>query len=223
MSKALALSFAALLVSAGAAPAAEIRGQYLESRTCDVYTGPCFANAEMALAGKEAVMAWKVEEGGWNGASLNGLSVALVIKAESTLGYDGVFEQDPGHIQSVIVVDERATPEQHDALVEFVKATASDYTADVRKVEKAPIQLDNDYYKMEGTLKAGKLAEIQTRKLAKGDCVCTNEQVYYQPLVTDVYQAQPAYAVTQSYQGKGLGAKWESHNTRSAFLATFRK
>jgi hypothetical protein len=53
------------LVSTGAA--AEISGEYLEARTCDVYTGPCFANGEVGIAGKEAVMAWKVDEGKWAG------------------------------------------------------------------------------------------------------------------------------------------------------------
>jgi len=41
------LLLAALLVLAGGviASASGIRGDYVESRTADVYTGPCFANA----------------------------------------------------------------------------------------------------------------------------------------------------------------------------------
>jgi hypothetical protein len=57
------------------ASAAQISGEYIEARTCDVYTGPCFANGEMGLSGREAVMAWRVEEGTWNGVELGGLSV----------------------------------------------------------------------------------------------------------------------------------------------------
>ena len=38
-----------------------------------MWTGPCFANAEMGLAGKEAVMAWKVDQGSWNDVKLDGL------------------------------------------------------------------------------------------------------------------------------------------------------
>src|SRR5438876_942593 len=37
----------------GAPPAAEIRGQYVEARTCDVFTGACFANADTGLTGNE--------------------------------------------------------------------------------------------------------------------------------------------------------------------------
>lgn len=222
MRSAFAIATIGLSFLAASASAAEIRGQYIEARSCDVYTGPCFANAEMTLAGKEAVLGWKVEEGGWNGQSLAGLSVALIVKADGTLGSDGVFEQDAGRIASVIIVDEQATAEQEAALVAFVKDAAAELTTDVRKVERAAVKMENDYYAMRGSLKAGRLASIETRALGKGDCVCTNEAVFYQPLL-DVQQATPAYSLKQSYTGRDLGGKWDINNTRSAFLATFRR
>ena len=51
-----------------------IKGDYLEVRSCDIYTGPCFANAEMGTAGKEAMLVWSVKEGSWQGTSLDGLT-----------------------------------------------------------------------------------------------------------------------------------------------------
>ena len=68
------------------AAAAQITGEYLEARTCNVYTGPCFANAEMSLSGKEALMAWKVDKGTWNDVQLDGLGAALILHAQGTLG-----------------------------------------------------------------------------------------------------------------------------------------
>ncbi len=39
--------------SAGAnKPKTDIQGNYVEVRSCDVYTGSCFANAEMGLTGE---------------------------------------------------------------------------------------------------------------------------------------------------------------------------
>jgi len=218
----IALAACGMLWSGSLLSAAEIRGQYLESRTCDIYTGPCFANAEMTLAGKEAVLAWKVEEGSWAGSELAGLSVALVVKADGTLGTDGVFATAASKTTSVILVDEKSTPAQEAALVAFVKSAASELTGDIQKVERTPIKLENDYTTMHGSLKAGRQAAIETRQLGKQDCVCTNEMVFYKPLV-DVQQATPAYSVKQSYTGKALGGKWEHNNTRSAFMATFRR
>lgn len=206
----------------GISNAAQIQGEYLESRSCAVYTGPCFANAEMDLAGKEAVMAWKVEKGAWSGIDLRGLGVALILNAEGTLGNDGVFAMKAGKVKSVILVDKRATAKQREALVAFVRDSAKDLTRDVVRVEATDIQLQNDHINGIGRFSAGKLASIETRALKAGDCVCTNEVVYYQPL-TQVKDFSPAYSKTVSFQGDGLKNRWTIHNTRSAFLATFRK
>ncbi len=217
----LLLTSLLLTVTANTLWAGSITGEYLEARTCDVYTGPCFANAEMSLAGKEAVMAWKVEKGNWHDVTLDGLGVAVVVKAEGTLGNDGVFPMRAGKMAAVIIVDERASAEQCEALVGFVKESAAEYTKNVIKVVSAPITLQNDHLEGKGHLSAGKLASIQTRKMGKKDCVCTNEMIYYQPL-TKVENFSPAYTLRQSFQGEGLNGKWTNHNTRSAFLATFR-
>ena len=54
---ALALGLGCMAWS-GAAQAANVKGEnkisgeYLEIRSCSVYTGPCFANAEMGVTGK---------------------------------------------------------------------------------------------------------------------------------------------------------------------------
>src|SRR5450755_5078566 len=66
--------------------AQEIRGDYLETRSADVYTGQCFANGEVNLVGDEAILAWHVQNGSWNGVSLDGLTVAAAVRAHGTLG-----------------------------------------------------------------------------------------------------------------------------------------
>jgi hypothetical protein len=207
---------------AATASAGQISGEYLEARSCDVYTGPCFANAEMDLAGKEAVMAWKVEEGGWDNVSLVGLSVAVVANSEKTMGDTGVFRMKAGKIKSVILVDDRANPAQQAALLAFVKATAKDYTQNVVKVQPVAMKLENNHLAGKGVFTAGEVAQIETRGLKKGDCVCTNEMMYYQPL-NKVADFSPAYSNTLSYTGDGLDNKFTMHNQRSAFLATFRR
>ena len=96
------LSIAALLVAplwANARPAAapdaassnpassnHMTGEYMESRTADVYTGPCIANSEANLTGREAILGWHVDRGEFEGVSLDGLSVVAVVRANNTLG-----------------------------------------------------------------------------------------------------------------------------------------
>ncbi|HUG90679.1 MAG TPA: DUF1326 domain-containing protein [Planctomycetaceae bacterium] len=213
---------AALTVTAAQVDAATIKGQYLEARTCSVYTGPCFGNAEIGLAGKEAVLAWKVEQGTWKDVSLDGLGVALVLSAEGTLGFDEVFDMDAGRIESVILVDENASREQQRALVDFVKDSARRLTGNVQKVQSVPFKLENDHLEGQGVFSAGDLAKIETRALQKGDCVCSNEIIFYLPL-TDVDNYSPAFSKTSSFQGDGLDKRWTGGGERGAFLATFRK
>src|SRR4029450_2724167 len=80
-----------------------ISGDYLEARTSDVYTGPCFANSEVNLAGKEAVFAWSVRQGAWRGVPVEGLSVVAVVRAAATLGDPTV---SPLPARAVLLVDE---------------------------------------------------------------------------------------------------------------------
>ncbi|MDP7276207.1 MAG: DUF1326 domain-containing protein [Planctomycetaceae bacterium] len=218
----LATAAGLLFVFATTGHAAKITGEYVEARTCSVYTGPCFANAEMGLAGKEALMAWKIDKGEWKGINLDGIGAAVIVTAESTIGYDGVFPLAAGKMKSVILVDSKASSEQFAAMVEFVKDTAKTYTKHVVRVERAPIQLKNNHLKKQAIFSAGKIAEIKTRALTLADCVCTNEVVYYQPLVK-VENFSPAFSLKMSFQGKGLGRRFTNFSTRSAFLATFRR
>ena len=81
-----------------------IKGDYLEVRSCDIYTGPCFANAEMGTAGKEAMLVWSVKEGSWQGTSLDGLSVIAVVRTDATLGN---VKYEPRSGKAVIIVDEK--------------------------------------------------------------------------------------------------------------------
>ena len=130
---------ALLLAAVSLSPAADITGQYVEARTCDVYTGPCFANAEMGLAGREAILAWSVREGSWNGAKLNGLRVLAVVKADGTLGdvcHDG------RHGTAVLIVDERADHQQRQALAGLAVRLAGSLVERVVRVEAAPIEME---------------------------------------------------------------------------------
>lgn len=122
---------------AGAAHAA-ISGDYLEARTADVFTGPCFANSEMNLVGKQAVMAWRVRQGSWEGVRLDGLSVVAAVRADATLGdpFGG-----PLDARALVVVDQRATAAQRDALVAFARSATGGLLGSIVGVESAPIDL----------------------------------------------------------------------------------
>ena len=215
MARWLSLAALALLLPAPA-HAAGITGQYIEARTCDVWTGPCFANAEM-ISGKHAVLGWKVDKGTLHNVRLDGLSVVAVIAASDTLGLE-----QTGPAKAVLIVDARANAAQRRALMDLVKKEAGKLATNVVAVESATIDLNVMQCKEGGCarLEAGK-AHIETRCLdAHHDKVCGNESAFYPPLSKGV-DAQPAVAVEHGYSGKGFDATWKEMQRRGAYVGSF--
>jgi hypothetical protein len=197
-----------------------VAGDYIEIRSCDVYTGSCFANAEMTLTGHEAIMAWSVNDGTLDGVKLDGLKVIAVVQADGTLGD---VQRFPQKTRSVLIVDEAATPAQHDALVQLARQKAGDLLGKTVGVETAPISVALPESCSESgcaKVQAGNLVEIQTRCLGGNDHVCGNEEQFYPPLTT-VNDARPAFTVAGAFRGPGLGTQFDEANRRSAYLATF--
>ncbi len=197
-------------------------GDYLEMRTCAIYTGPCFANGQVGVTGHEAIMAWSIDHGDQQGVDLTGLRVVLALKASDTLAEGGGMTVRPEPIQSVVLVDERANAEQRSALVDFVRERAGKMAGEIVRVDVAPIAMKLDHVDRVADLQAGEEVSIQTRQLRDGDCVCSNEEIYYPPLA-EVENSSPAFTLEGKFSGRGLGVKWSSPQTRSAFLATFSK
>jgi len=209
---------AALIIAVAPASAAELTGKYVEARTCDVYTAPCFANAEMNLAGKHAVMGWRVDQGAVDGVKLDGLSVVAVVAASDTLGL-----KQTGPAKALIIVDDKATGAQRDALVQLARREGGELIKNVIAVSSAPIELTVGECKEGGcsSLTVGKVARIETRCVdPHHDKICGNESAFYPPLSKDV-DAQTAVALEHSFQGKALNETWKDANRRGAYVGSF--
>ena len=218
---AYSLFLTAGLTFAASLPASQtISGNYMEARTADVYTGPCFANAETGLVGQLAVLGWKVTHGSWQGVDLSGLSVVGVVRAQSTLG-DVEVKSNPA--RAVLIVDSKADPAQRLALINFAQHMSGKLLTDVVRTDTQPIDMEiqnNDLHTRNASLIAGDLAKIETRAMNDGDQICHNEEVWYQPL-SRTSHAMPAYALEHEFDGKGLGVTWSSPDKRSAYVASF--
>ena len=214
----LGLSLLPLFWALAPVAAGEITGHYLEARTCQVYTGPCFATGETGLAGKEALMAWQIHAGEQDGVELGGLNVVVAVTGDNTLGFRGL--NDASQLKSMIFVDERATAEQRQALVDFAKQHAGKAGAAVVRVTAAPITMSLDEEALKGKLNVGDKVQLQTRKAGKADCICSNETAYYPPLAQVQFFA-PGVTEVGEFQARGLGSRWSIPGARSAYMATF--
>ena len=116
-----------------------LTGLYLEARTADVYAGHCYANSEVGLDGEEAVLAWNVSEGMYEGVELSGLSVVAVVKAQATLGDP---HDNPYPVESVLIVDEAANADQRSALIQLAHDMGGELLDNVRNIRDAPVAAD---------------------------------------------------------------------------------
>jgi len=214
-----ALFLPAVLFFALALQAQQIRGDYIESRSTDVYVAQCFANGEVGLNGNYALLAWHVQEGSWNGVKLDGLTVAAAVRARATLGDP---YGDPYPATAVLMVDDAANAAQRQALIALARHEGGRLLENVARVEYVPVVLDAPQNLQEGhaVLRAGHLATIATRPLNHHDHICGNETNFYPPLTT-VENATSAVALTDEFRGEGLGSQWSMHGKRSAYIASF--
>lgn len=209
-----------LLMLSTVCQAQQIRGDYVETRSADVYTGACVANGEVGLVGDQAILAWRVQQGEWQGVRLDGLSIVGVVKAKATLGDP---HSNPYPANAVLIVDERASAQQRTALIGLAQELAGDLLKNVVRIEAAPIHLEVQHHGGHYghvSLRAGHLAAIETRAIGHGDHLCGNEETYYAPLAP-VSHAMPAVATLDQYTGPALGVSWTLQGKRSAFVGSF--
>jgi hypothetical protein len=218
-------------VATGAAGAAGIRGDYIEARTADVFTGPCFSNAEVFIYGNRAVLAWKVTEGSWNGVDLSGLCVAAAVNGTTTFS-----EDQPEKATAVLILDSSADSRQREALAELAKALGGERLSHIAATTTARMSFKLEQHSRAGgevahaahdmpqtphaSFWAAGVAQIVTRPLDERDHACGNEVIAYPPLSKGV-RAQPAFTMGHAFKGEGLDVRWDDPNCRSSFVGHF--
>lgn len=211
----LTMLFGLVSVVAVEASPQKIVGEYIEARTCDVWTGPCFANSEINLTGENAVMGWAIRSGSWNGVLLDGLKVAATVDADGTLG-----TKQEGNVRAVVYIDGKATPDQGRALIDMARTLAPRYLQNIVRVHTGqPIAFSRAGSNV--TFKVGSEVELRTMALSMHcDIICGNEEQAYPTLATTL-SSHCAKTLAHRYSGKDLGCRWSDPGARSAMIGTF--
>ncbi|HJN07564.1 MAG TPA: DUF1326 domain-containing protein [Pirellulaceae bacterium] len=202
---------------AGAASAETLNGRYLEARNSNMWAGPCVFNAEIHLTGNIAVMAWQVGEGQYKDAALDGLSIVAVVQGDQTFGIG-----EKVNTQTVLIVDQRASESQRQALIEMARDLAGDTIQDVVSVKLAAIKMRVAQGDARGfsIVDAG-IVQMRTRPMQKPDHTCGNERQAY-PTLAKVTDEHAAYTLRNEYAGSALRVKaLQSNNILSGVVANF--
>jgi hypothetical protein len=192
-----------------------VSGKYVEARTAEVFTGGCIMGSEAETVGKQAVLAWKVDRGSYNGISLDGLSVVAAVAGDRNLGIIEIGGAK-ANIRSSVFVDDRANAAQRIALVAMATDLSKGSVGTVVSVTSTPIQFTDQDHAVH--VAAGQVA-LDVSKHIPHDPTCGAMQ-WFHPL-SSIEDATIGIADQNSFSGTGLGTKWSDPNKRSAFFGTF--
>jgi hypothetical protein len=195
-----------------------VSGTYVEARTAEVFTGGCIMNSEAQTMGKEAVLAWRVDRGSFNGVALDGLSVVAALSGDHNLGMIEMGGEKPS-VRSAVYVDERANPAQQIALVAMANQLSKGLVGTIVQVAAAPIEFADHGSEIAVTAGPGNGVSLEVNKHLTHDPTC-GAQLWFHPLAS-VDNATVGVADAHAFTGSSLGTKWSDPNKRSAFFGTF--
>jgi hypothetical protein len=212
---------AALIVAAPAVLAASggkttISGDYVEARTAEVFTGGCINGSEGEMAGREAILAWRVGKGQVNGVSLDGLSIVAVVAGDNNLSTHELGGAAPTQIRSALRIDQRATAAQRDALVAMARSLAPAMLRDVVEVKAVPISFSRD---ADGLVVTAGEASLDVATKMDHSPTCGAIQ-WYQPLAM-MTQSTLGHTKSEAWSGSALGTQWSMGDKRASFYGAF--
>src|SRR6266571_7721913 len=92
-----------------------VKGDYVEVRTASVFAGACHYNGEVTTTGRDALMAWNVTSGKWDGVDLGGVRAVAIVTSEVNLSDSNAPRR------SEIIIDAGASASQTRAMLEVLK------------------------------------------------------------------------------------------------------
>jgi hypothetical protein len=194
-----------------------ISGDYLETRTAEIFAGPCIANSEVNVVGEEAILSWRVNRGSWEGVPVDGLTVIAAVKAKGTIGDP---YENPYPAKAVLIVDEHATAEQRRVLVDFARTQGGPLLDNVISVQAQPVHFEE---RAHGSvlLSSGDMVRVETRNMTEDDHLCGNAELCYPPVIKKLSHSMPVFSLVNQFTGAGLGVTWRVADKSSAFIGTF--
>jgi hypothetical protein len=188
-----------------------VSGDYVEVRTASVFAGACHFNGEVTTTGRDALMAWNITSGNWNGTDLTGMRVIAVVSADDNLSNDRAGRR------SEIILDQSASHEQRVALLNAIKSKYASSLGEIVSVRSAPITFKHEGKTYEVSSPE---AAINVEAMPNDLCCRMPNLVWYDPLV-QLGQRKVGYTLKALYSGHEVGATWERAGENSAFYGGF--
>jgi len=205
------LSLAGSLSLTSRAETAAIRGEYVEVRTASVFAGACHYNGELTTAGRDALMAWNVKSGHWQGTDLTGVRAVAIVSADANLA-------ENSERRSEIIIGENATDAQSLAMVEALKIRYTASFGKIISVRRGPLSFDRKGRTY--SVSAGDLVSLNVEAMPDDLCCKMPQLVWYSPLVP-LENRKVGYTTKALFSGSEVSDPWERSGENSAFYGSF--
>jgi hypothetical protein len=202
---------AGALVFSSQAENVQMRGDYVEVRTASVFAGACHYNGEVVTTGRDAMMAWNVTNGQWQGVDLSGVRALAIVSADVNLAEDNAART------SEIIIDSNASRAQSVAMLNALKERYAAALGTVAAVRSAPIRFERNgrTYKV-----VTNEASMNVEAMPNDLCCKMPNLVWYTPLV-GLENRKVGYTSNALYSGKVVGEPWSRSGENSAFYGSF--
>ncbi len=212
---ALIAAFLSVPLSIAATPSESVRGIYLEARSAQVFIGGCIMSSEAHTMGREAVLAWHVQEGWQEGVSLDGLSIVAVVAGDQNLA---LHPEAPRN--TVLYVDQSGSPAQQEVLASLFATRLGPMFGEVIEVISAPVEFGamGQGYRV----RAGEAVRVAAEALPPRhqDLVSCGQMEWYEPFI-ELHDSTTAVAREYAYRGPSLGIRWSDPHGQSAYFGAF--
>jgi hypothetical protein len=202
---------AGALVFSSQAENVQLRGEYVEVRTASVFAGACHYNGEVVTTGRDAMMAWNVTNGQWQGVDLSGVRALAIVSADVNLAEDNAART------SEIIIDSNASRAQAVAMLNALKEKYAAALGTVAAVRSAPIRFERNGRTYSVVTNE---ASMNIEAMPNDLCCKMPNLVWYTPLV-GLENRKVGYTSKALYSGKVVGEPWSRSGENSAFYGTF--
>lgn len=197
---------------AASTPAPVIKGDYVEARTASVFAGPCHYNGEVMYDGREAIMAWNVTSGSFNGVDLSGVRAVAVVSSQANLADETAARK------SEITIDSSASAAQADAMVADLESHFGKSLGDVITIRRAPVSFVR--HDREFVVSAKGVARLDVQGMPNDECCKQPNLVWYSPLAS-VEGRKVGFTNEAEYSAAAVCDYWQRSGENSAFYGTF--
>lgn len=194
------------------AETASVRGDYVEVRTASVFAGACHYNGELTTSGRDALIAWNVKSGKWQGVELAGVRAVAIVSATENLADSNAQRE------SEIIIGEDASDAQSRAILNALRTRYATVLGKIIAVHRGPLSFEHEGKAY--SVRANRFAAIEIEAMPDDLCCKMPQLVWYSPLFP-IENRKVGYTTKALYEGGPVADPWQRSGENSAFYGSF--